>query len=69
MADIGLKPELVERRLKTFFKLAATWDAILLIDEADILLEFRNHERAGLDKNAMVSGETRPTLSLVECPS
>lgn len=42
-------------RLETVFQLSVRWDAVLLIDEADVVLEkrsFENHQR-----NAIVSGK------------
>lgn len=41
-ADIGTSPDLVERRLLKWFKLAKIWSAILLLDEADVFLERRS---------------------------
>lgn len=45
----------VEEKLTNYFELATAWDAVLLIDEADILLESRSLEAGTLDRNAMVS--------------
>jgi hypothetical protein len=45
----------VEERLTNYFELAAAWDAILLIDEADILLESRSLDHGNIGRNAMVS--------------
>jgi hypothetical protein len=56
IADIGVYVERVEERLTNYFELAAAWDAVLLIDEADILLESRSLEAGSIDRNAMVSG-------------
>jgi hypothetical protein len=57
VADIGVEVARVEERLTNYFALAAAWDAVLLIDEADILLESRSLEAGSLDRNAMVSGK------------
>lgn len=57
VADIGVDVERVEGRLTNYFELAAAWDAVLLIDEADILLESRSLEAGSIDRNAMVSGK------------
>ena len=40
-ADIGTNPETIEFKLDRWFKLAKRWGAILLIDEADIYMEYR----------------------------
>lgn len=58
VADIGIDPEKVEEKLSIYFDLASAWDAILLIDEADILLETRTEDKGTLDRNAMVSGRS-----------
>lgn len=48
--DLGLEND-VETHLRTFFTLAAKWNAILLVDEADLFLEQR---KAGdLDRNSL----------------
>ncbi|KAK7981177.1 hypothetical protein PG989_013634 [Apiospora arundinis] len=57
VADVGTQAKHVEANLSKIFALAATWQAILLIDEADVFLESRG--RGGVvqstDKNALVS--------------
>lgn len=45
----------LEERLKKEFDRAARWDAILLLDEADVVLEARSFE--DVRRNGMVSGE------------
>lgn len=47
--------ERVEEKLTNHFELATAWEAVLLIDEADILLESRTPEQGTLDRNAMVA--------------
>lgn len=54
-ADLGDKPEQLERNLLSFFRNAHDWDAIVLLDEADIYLEARSAEN--LRRNSIVSGE------------
>ena len=54
MADIGTDVTKVEQKLDMMFQLATAWEAILLFDEADILLEARAIED-DLDRNAVVS--------------
>jgi hypothetical protein len=46
--------EKVASRLETIFELASRWDAILLMDEADVVLEKRSYEN--LQRNGVVSG-------------
>ena len=54
-ADLGHEPEPLERNLLQFFKNAHAWDAIVLLDEADVYLEQRStHD---LKRNSIVSGE------------
>ncbi|KAL3478327.1 hypothetical protein BJX99DRAFT_256654 [Aspergillus californicus] len=51
--DLGLEPEVVEDSLKELFRLAQTWDCILLLDEADVFLTERIP--SDLRRNALVS--------------
>ncbi|GAP89021.2 putative P-loop containing nucleoside triphosphate hydrolase protein [Rosellinia necatrix] len=51
--DIGTDETKVEANLSKWFKLAETWGAIMLIDEADVYLERR--EFADLKRNSLVS--------------
>jgi SpoVK/Ycf46/Vps4 family AAA+-type ATPase len=54
-ADLGHEPIMLERNLLKFFKDATTWDAIVLLDEADIYLERRSpHD---LRRNSIVSSK------------
>ncbi|KAH7128015.1 hypothetical protein B0J13DRAFT_143063 [Dactylonectria estremocensis] len=55
VADIGLDPEKVEENLIDVFRLAASWEAIILFDEADVFLESRSNDTASLPRNALVS--------------
>jgi len=51
--DLGLDPSRVEDSLKDILELCSKWQAILLIDEADVFLEERSlHE---LERNKLVS--------------
>lgn len=45
----------VERQLHIIFRQASVWDAVLLLDEADVVLEERSYE--DMKRNAIVSGE------------
>ncbi|OKL58565.1 hypothetical protein UA08_06032 [Talaromyces atroroseus] len=55
-SDIGFIGPRAERDLKTIFELAEAWNAILLIDEADVLLDARGKDNESLvSKNALVS--------------
>jgi SpoVK/Ycf46/Vps4 family AAA+-type ATPase len=56
VADIGTNITTVEKKLEDIFQLASQWEAVLLFDEADVLLETRTDE-SPLERNAMVSGK------------
>ncbi|KAJ4289219.1 hypothetical protein N0V90_011561 [Kalmusia sp. IMI 367209] len=57
VTDVGTKAQNVERNLEKIFDLAAQWEAILLIDEADVFLESRSKGRGfNTERNALVSG-------------
>jgi len=52
-SDLGTRANHMEGALKNVLKLASAWDAVLLIDEADVFLEQRSlHD---LERNALVS--------------
>ncbi|KAH7157913.1 P-loop containing nucleoside triphosphate hydrolase protein [Dactylonectria estremocensis] len=53
VSDLGTKVNDVERNLKHALKRCALWDAILLVDEADVFLEARTTD--SLERNQMVS--------------
>lgn len=54
VADIGTIETIVERELVKWFNLAEAWNAVLLVDEADIFLERRQNR--DLARNGLVSG-------------
>ena len=54
----------VENRLNEIFKLTKRWDAVTLLDEADVLLCKRNS--ADMDRNAIVGGKQPRPLSRIE---
>lgn len=57
-ADLGHEPEALETSLLRYFKRASDWDAIVLLDEADVYLEQRTtHD---LKRNSIVSGKASP---------
>jgi hypothetical protein len=57
-ADLGHEPEALEESLLRYFKRASDWDAIVLLDEADVYLEQRTtHD---LKRNSIVSGNVSP---------
>ena len=55
VADIGTDSRDVEDKLNKLFSLAAVWDAVLLIDEADVFMEQRGSTDSTLARNALVS--------------
>lgn len=52
-ADLGHEPEELEHKLLRFFRDANKWNAIVLLDEADVYLETRSVEN--LRRNSIVS--------------
>ena len=52
MGELGLTPDEMERRLSDVLELCAGWNALALLDEADVFLETRS--TADLTRNAMV---------------
>ncbi|KAJ5774987.1 ATPase AAA-type core [Penicillium paradoxum] len=52
-ADLGHEPEPLERNLLQFFRHARRWNAIVLLDEADVYLETRSAQ--DLRRNSIVS--------------
>ncbi|KAF2093447.1 putative AAA family ATPase [Rhizodiscina lignyota] len=51
--DLGTDPQGVENALKTILEMSTKWDAVLLLDEADVFLEARStHD---LERNKLVS--------------
>jgi hypothetical protein len=59
--DLGVEAASVEQNLTEALQLATKWNAVVLIDEADVFLEQRGaHD---LERNSLVSGRT-DTLSI-----
>jgi hypothetical protein len=56
--ELGLNTTAVEENLSDALRLATTWNAIVLIDEADIFLEARGPN--DLARNGLVSSESLP---------
>ncbi|KAJ5335437.1 hypothetical protein N7452_007840 [Penicillium brevicompactum] len=55
VADIGTVETLVEENLMHWFNLAETWNAVLLVDEANVFLERRQNR--DLARNGLVSDD------------
>ncbi|KAH8878821.1 P-loop containing nucleoside triphosphate hydrolase protein, partial [Thozetella sp. PMI_491] len=53
--DLGLTPGDVEVALQRIFRLANTWDCVLLLDEVDTFFSQRTRGDSNLAKNALVS--------------
>ena len=53
--DLGISANVVEEKLSSALDLATSWNAIVLIDEADIFLEERS--AYDLKRNGLVSGK------------
>ena len=60
VADLGNEEQRIEQRLSTWFKLAESWKAIMLVDEADVFLEER--VPGDLQRNCLVAGMSPPPL-------
>ena len=56
-SDIRTSPLTIEKSLTDYFKMARSWGAVLLIDEADVFMERRT--TADLVRNSLVAGEHR----------
>lgn len=52
--DLGISVSSVESKLKTALDRCARWNAILLVDEAEVFLETRSAN--SLERNELVSG-------------
>lgn len=52
VGELGTDPDQLEERLRVILDVATMWNAVLLLDEADIFLEARNEE--DIVRNAMV---------------
>jgi len=50
-SQLGIDPEKIEQKLRMFIKRASRWDAIMLIDEADVYVHERGND---LKQNAIV---------------
>jgi len=51
--DLGLDPDTAEGRLERYLRMATLWDAVLLLDEADVFLTRRT--AGNIARNAFVS--------------
>jgi len=54
-SDIGIEPDQVEQNLAIKFKTAKSWNAVLLIDEADVYLAYRDVK--DLKRSSLVASE------------
>lgn len=63
MGDLIVDESTLERRLFEAFDRALQWDAILLLDEADVVLETRSFE--DVRRNGIVSGKFSLTSSII----
>lgn len=54
--DLGFSPREVDENLRDIFRLAHSWDCVLLLDEADVFTSRR--ETSDIQRNALVSGES-----------
>ena len=61
VADIGTDEQTMENNLHQWFEMAASWDAIILIDEADVFLE--NRTVADLQRTVWYLVRTKPNYA------
>jgi hypothetical protein len=61
-SDIGTDPLTVEAKLSEHFKRAKSWNAVLLIDEADVFLAQRSI--TDLVRNSLVASKSQTSLPL-----
>jgi len=54
-SDIGTETERADRILSSLFTTAAKWGAVLLFDEADVVLEMR--KTRDLQRNSLVASK------------
>jgi len=59
--DLGTTPEKVESALDNALECCQLWDAVLLLDEADVFLESR--ESDSLERNELVSSASVQVVS------
>jgi len=54
---LGIDASTLEKSLNEAFEMAAKWNAIILLDEADVFLEERRPNE--LQRNSLVSGKAK----------
>lgn len=64
-SDLGTDSDQVEATLKDALECCKLWNAVLLIDEADVFMEKRSADR--LEQNELVSSESLLTHLWI-CP-
>jgi hypothetical protein len=62
-ADLGTEETTMEAKLAKWLDIAASWNGIVLIDEADIYLERR--EKEDLSRNSLVTGKVSTLASFL----
>lgn len=55
VGELGTNPNDLETKLRNVLDITASWDAVLLLDEADIFLERRTSGPGAIERNAMVA--------------
>ena len=60
MGDLGTEETKIDQRLTKWFDLAEAWNAVLLVDEAEVFLEKR--QTRDLARNGLVAGMSRCPL-------
>lgn len=62
VGELGYNPATVQSRLNSAFKICKQWNAVLLLDEADVFMEERSNEN--LARNELVSSRFATNISL-----
>lgn len=55
--ELGGTPVEVDRALKEILDCCHLWNAVLLIDEADVFLETRNMPSTSIERNELISSK------------
>jgi hypothetical protein len=62
--ELGTDVAEINNNLRTFLQYAATWKAVVLIDEADVFLEARQEGATNrMEQNGLVAGLFLPSLT------
>jgi SpoVK/Ycf46/Vps4 family AAA+-type ATPase len=67
-SQLGDTTEEIERKLRSVFRLVASWEAVLLLDEADVFMGKRVNDLQAIKSNQRVAGKLKvPGIVLKSC--